>query len=179
VKVVFFGDSITAGFKQLSNHKHIWNLGVGGDKTVDLIGRFLTLTRIEPDRLFIMVGTNDYLVKQRLWQDYIDIDYSVMIDALFTLVIDNLTNTEVFVLNVPPIGPIGNLDIIQSNKDIDRQNDILKVKTMQFGFTYLDLASKLKTDENQMNPNYTTDGVHFTAEGYNVYYQFIKDYILE
>jgi lysophospholipase L1-like esterase len=177
VKVVYFGDSITAGFQHLKAHENVWNLGIGGDKTVDLIGRFLSVTRIRPDRLIVMIGTNDYLVKQRIWQDFIDIDYAVMIDALFTLIQDNLPTTDVHIVSIPPIRWPEQLDVASSNADIDRYNTILHTKATQYGFGYIDLAVHLKDDDNGIRPSYTTDGVHFSEAGYAVYYDLIRPYL--
>lgn len=177
MKVVCFGDSITAGFDRLKSHKNVWNLGVGGDKTVDLIGRFLRVTRIQPDRLIVMIGTNDYLVKQRIWQDFIDIDYGVMLDALFTLILDNLGNTEVLTVSIPPIRWPEQLDVTRSNADIDRYNTVLQTKSMQYGFTYLDLASKLKESDNGIRPDCTSDGVHLSQRGYDIYYDLVRPYL--
>lgn len=177
MKIAFFGDSITAGFEQLKQHKNVWNLGVGGHKSIELIGRFIQLTRLQPDRLFIMIGTNDYLVGKRIWQDYIKIDYGVMIDALFTLCQDNLKDTEVFVLSIPPIRWPEQLDVISSNRDIDQWNTLLQTKTLQYGYRYLDMASLLKSDDNGLDQRYTTDGVHFSSEGYQVFYDLIAPYL--
>lgn len=176
MSIVFFGDSITEQFETLKNHKDVWNLGRSGDKTIDLIGRFVTVTRIQPETMFVMIGTNDYLVEQKVWQDYIQIDYGVMMDALFTLFHDNLPKTKIYVISIPPVR-WPKLDIFTSNNDIDKRNTLLQTKVRQNGFTYLDLASLLKDDDNAMKETYTTDGVHFSEAGYEVFYNLVKPYM--
>lgn len=179
MKVAFFGDSITQQFSRLSAHKNVWNLGISGNKTIDLIGRFLSLTRIQPDRVLMMIGTNDYIVGKHVWQDYIAIDYPIMMDALFTLFHDNLPTTEVIVISIPPIRWPEKLDVVSSNQDIDRWNTMLQTKTKQNGFSYLDLSAALKSDDNAMDPRYTTDGVHFSEQGYDVFYHLVKQYLID
>lgn len=173
MKIVFFGDSLFEQFENLKTHKNVWNLGRGGDKTIDLIGRFITVTRIQPERLFVMIGTNDYLVEQGIWQDHVTIDYGIMMDALFTLFHDNLPNTDVIVLSIPPVR-WPKLDIFQANQDIDKRNTLLQTKVRQYGFKYIDIATKLKDDDNALKAEYTTDGVHFSTSGYQVLYDAIK-----
>ena len=48
-KIVFMGDSITAGFKQLSNYENIINMGIGGNKTTETIPLVKTLRLHQPD----------------------------------------------------------------------------------------------------------------------------------
>ncbi len=175
-RIVFYGDSITAGFERLNDHDNIVNLGVGGDKTIELIGRFVSVIRARPTKLFIMIGTNDFLVNKRHWQEYIHIDYEVMIDALITLIQDNLKDTDVYFISIPPVRLDERYDNALVNREIDAWNDWLKGRVEELGFTYVDVASALKADDGAIAEQHTTDGVHLSETGYRTYYDLISPY---
>lgn len=175
-QIVFYGDSITAGFSLLSKHDNVVNLGVGGDKTIELIGRFVSVIRARPDKLFILIGTNDFLVNKRHWQEYIHIDYEVMIDALITLIQDNLKDTSIHFISIPPVRLDERYDNIRINQEIDAWNEWLKGRVEELGFTFVDVASALKDDTGAIATEHTTDGVHLSELGYRIYYDVISKY---
>ena len=109
-KVVFFGDSITQGFDALRQYDNVFNLGVSGDKTTDLIARIFGVMRLQPDTLFLLIGTNDYLVQQRYWQEYINIDFKVVYTALITLLEDNLSTRNMYLVSIPPVKLVEGFD---------------------------------------------------------------------
>jgi len=58
-RVVAFGDSLTADAGSWAEILGLINLGVPGDTTVHLIGRFADVAACDPDLLIVLVGTND------------------------------------------------------------------------------------------------------------------------
>ncbi len=175
-KVVFFGDSITASFQQLQSHSNVINMGISGDKIHNLIGRIEEIISLKPDRLFILIGVNDLLNEKEFWGSYIKVDFKVVYYALTKLIKDNLPNTEVFLQSILPIS-INHKDVELYNKIIRQMNTTIQGYAEVFGWTYLDLYSKFQTKDNLMNPIYTTDGVHLSIKGYNLFYQLIHKYL--
>lgn len=175
-KIVYYGDSITEGFVNLKKYDNVVNLGVSGDKTTDLISRFFSVIREQPKRLIMMIGTNDYLVKQHLWQEYISIDFEALYYALLTLIRDNLNTNDVILLSVLPVS-VGDVDLKQYNSDIDEYNKYIKEKANEFGYTYIDLNKHFKNDGGVLNYDVTSDGVHLNELGYELYHNLIKEYL--
>jgi lysophospholipase L1-like esterase len=58
-RVVAFGDSLTADARSWAEILGLINLGVPGDTTVHLVGRFADVAARDPDLLVVLVGTND------------------------------------------------------------------------------------------------------------------------
>lgn len=58
-RVVALGDSLTATPRSWAELLGLINLGVPGDTTVHLIGRFADVAACDPDLLIVLVGTND------------------------------------------------------------------------------------------------------------------------
>lgn len=173
-KIVFYGDSITAGFELLKQHSNVINLGMSGDKTINLVARITDVIKESPDRVIIMIGTNDYLVKKRLWQDYVSINFKTLYSALLTLIEDNLPNTEVVLCSILPISE-KDVDLAQYNKDIDDYNDIIKDLSISYNCIYKYISSSFKNEWNEMKKEYTVDGVHLSSDGYALFYDLIED----
>lgn len=176
MKTVFLGDSLTAGFTMLDGLEGCLNYGVGGDKTIDLIGRILPVIEERPDQLFLLIGTNDYLVSKGYWQTKLYIDFPVLLDALLTLLRDNI-NGRIYLVSIPPVRVSKPFDTKQANSDIDQLNKHIAAYVEKYNLGYIDLNTALKNDENQIDERYTTDGVHFTSLGYQVYFDLVKKYL--
>ncbi len=173
-KIVFFGDSITQNFTKLAEHENVVNLGRSGDKIMDLIGRFVELLDQEPDKIFLMIGTNDFLVDQGYWQRPIRIDIVSMYLALLALFRDNFHFDNIYLLSIPPINIPGVNNKVW-NKELDIYNDFIKEQATRNRYKYIDLARYFKDDYNNLDKAYTNDGVHLNEQGYNLYYKRIKD----
>jgi lysophospholipase L1-like esterase len=175
-KTVFFGDSITEGFTTLSFVPNVVNLGVSGDKTINLIGRIQEVITINPSTLFLMIGINDLLVKERYWQDYITIDFEKVYDTLLTLIRDNLPKCDVYLSSVLPIDvDKDNNDYL--NKRIIMMNEYIREMSLKYNYKYLNLHKLFLSESNLIMDKYTTDGVHLSDKGYELYLNTILELI--
>ena len=177
-KIVFYGDSITNRFELLKQNKNVVNLGIGGDKTTDLIGRVLEIIREKPEKVFLMIGINDFLVKKSYWQEFFNIDFEVTYNALIKLLSDNLPKAEFTLLSILPICQIKTYDILtQYNQEIDTLNNYIKSIANSYNYNYLNIAKVFKDNQNFLKREYTDDGVHLNSLGYETYYDLVKDLI--
>ena len=174
-KSVFLGDSITAGFEQLQQNGII-NMGISGDKTTDLIGRFIHVILEQPDQLFLMIGTNDLLVKERFWQDFFSIDYEVLYKALLTLIKDNLPNCKTYLLSVFPVSIEGK-DNQDLNNKIDEMNRFIEQSAKEYSMQYIDVNTPFKDESGFLKQEFTGDGVHLSVKGYDTYFKLLQQYL--
>jgi len=174
MKIAFFGDSITQNFKLLDNHENVVNLGRSGDKITDLICRFFSLMDELPDRIFLMIGVNDFLVSKGYWQKKLNIDIVSLYMALLALLRDNIPHKDIYLLSILPIN-IASVDNYLWNHEIDVYNLFFEGQAKRLGYKYLDLAKHFKDEQNNMNIAYSGDGVHLTEAGYQLYYDLIKE----
>lgn len=174
-RVVFYGDSITSQFEELEKHNNIINLGVSGDKTIDLVGRFLSVANLKPDAVFMMIGINDLLVKHRYWGDFIDIDFKVLYDSILTLFRDNIEHKNIYLISILPIEVVtGNSEL---NRVIIEYNDYIKEKANQYQYTYIDLYKHFVVD-GAVVKHFLVDGVHLTKLGYQKYLEVLGAYLI-
>jgi len=175
-KIVFFGDSITEGFTKVSLVPNVTNLGICGDKTINLIGRIQDVINVNPKKLFLMIGINDLLVKERYWQDYIAIDFEKVYDKLLTLLKDNLPKCDVYLSSILPID-IDKKNNTHLNKKIRMMNEYILKMSSKYGYKYIDLHSLFVSEGNIIVDKFTTDGVHLSEQGYELYFDRILELI--
>lgn len=177
-KVVFMGDSITAGFKLLNQFPNVKNMGIGGYKSTELIPLVKELRLEQPEVLFLMIGINDFLCNKRYWPHGYTIPFHKTYDTLLDLITINLPRTKVYLSSILPMNgrPDGLLvkeNVFLYNQEIDIINQFIKEKSKSYKATYLDLNSVFK-ENGLLKDDYTIDGIHLNEQGYQVYLEQLK-----
>jgi lysophospholipase L1-like esterase len=153
-RIVMLGDSITAwvDWTSLLNRTNVWNQGVAGDRTGDVLKRMEKVYRIKPKYCFLMIGINDIL-------------NGLPVEAAFgnyRKIVDDLTTR-------------GIIPVIQSTlylAESDGRNDLVeslnrKLKNLaeERKILFLDLNRRL-APQGQLLRVYTYDGLHLNTTGY-------------
>lgn len=176
MKIAFYGDSITQQFQALNAYNHIVNLGIGGNKTVELIGRFRELYAVQPDRLFMMIGINDYLVNQGVWPHGFQIPFFQTYEVLMKLIKMNLPRTDVYLLSILPIREgFLKADVIDRyNTGIREYNDWISKLADTYGFHFINLVPHFVDNKGHLRSEFTVDGIHLNNLGYETYLNQIR-----
>ena len=158
--VLFVGDSITDGaplYAMFPNLK-IANHGIAWDTTDGVLLRLHQITRHNPDRIFVMIGTND--------TDYTDSHEQISRNIL--KIAERLTielpETELYVVSILPRGGPG-------NAVISATNERLASEASNRAFTFLDLAGFMRGSDGEMDPALSYDNLHLNVHGYAVWEQ--------
>lgn len=156
VDVVFLGDSLTDGYDLARYYPQylVCNRGIGGDTTFDLEARLQTsVYDLQPKVAVMLIGANNL---------------STMFDNYERILMDlqeNLPDTEIVLLSLTCMGQ----EWGKGNSLAAYNNVKIQKLATRYGFTYIDLYSPLMDlDTGEIYPQYTTDGGHLTAEGYDV-----------
>jgi lysophospholipase L1-like esterase len=166
--IVFFGDSLT-DFGQwnevLSSPKKVLNRGIMGDDTERLLGRVNEVGN--PSKVFIMAGINDLINGEPL--DQILSNYKNIV----TTISKNSPKTKIYIESVLPVDNIKFKDSYKTKKsinpnDVILMNDQLKLLVQEFNGVYVDLYDSFSYGD-VLRSNYTSDGIHLTSEGYNLW----------
>jgi len=199
--ILAFGDSITLGrgiqpntgwvdklknyFESKDCFNVVYNLGVPGDSSTDLLKRFETeaKARIQyyhPDNRFIIligIGTNDcyaYGNPNNIQTSPIkfkeNIDKIVNIAKKFT--------DYVVLIGIPPVdeNSLPFEGAYYSNKDINNLNSVLKGVADSNNLFYCEIYDEFtKQDYLKL----LGDPVHPNEEGYNFMYQTIKNFLID
>lgn len=173
---MFLGDSITEGFQELNNHNNIVNLGVSGNRTLEVMERLDAVYTEKPSKLFLMIGINDYMNNQEIWFNDLPIDINRIYEYLLNQLIVNLKNTEIILFSILPVASGMFFEQEKAkvfNKEIDELNEYIFNLTEKYNLKYIDLNNSFKDSSNNMKNEYTIDGIHLTKEGYKLFYQKI------
>jgi lysophospholipase L1-like esterase len=174
-EIVFLGNSITDGaewFELLGNKKCL-NRGISADITEGILLRLDAITKLQPAKLFIMIGVND--LSRNMTPDQVADNYRKILER----VKNESPRTKVYVESVLPVNPATGMALNHTNKtpQIMELNGKLKEMAAGFGYTYIDLFSVLADENNHLPRKCSIDGLHLTYEGYRLWVEAIKPYV--
>ena len=154
IDVVFLGDSLTDGYDVKSYYPqfNVLNRGIGGDTTTGLKKRLkVSVYDVEPKVATMLIGANNF---HTMFDDYEDILKGFQ---------ENIPNTKIVLLSLTSMTKKWG-----KNNTIAQENNVkIKEYAEKYNYTFVDLYNPLLDPEtNELKESYTTDGGHFTAEGY-------------
>jgi lysophospholipase L1-like esterase len=155
--IVMLGDSITAwgNWTSLLNRREVWNQGVAGDRTYDVLSRMEKVYRIQPKYCFVMIGINDILSGQPV--ERIFDNYRKIIDGLEKQGIIPVIQSTLYLS-----GPDPQNSLVESlNRKIGNLAEERKI-------LYFDLNRRLAPNK-QLLPGFTHDGLHLNKAGYQAW----------
>lgn len=172
VDVAFYGDSITYGgqWQQYFPDVQAVNLGYAGDGLSGMIDRISQVYSVQPEKVFILAGING--LKENGVAHSINY-YEQIIEGIKC----NLKNCNIYIQSVLPISSSVE-ERYGTNELIQEYNEALMELADRQSIEYVDLWSLYEIN-GQMNPEYTTDGVHLKAEAYNYWIKKIEPYVCD
>lgn len=165
--IVFIGDSITANgdFQSFFPDKTVCNLGCYGDQIWDVTARINAVKAINPEEIYIMVGTNT-LACRSLEQAIRS--YSLLADTY----VDAFPECKIVFLSVLPVLP--KLESgTRTNANIQKFNEFIQNTSKAHNASYIDLFP-LYALNGQLNPDYSDDGLHITGSSYSIWIDSIR-----
>lgn len=172
--IYFLGDSLTddCEWNELLSNSNIKNRGINGDSTQGVLNRLNQITPSKPQKIFIMIGINDLLgnIETNIILD----NYQKIIKTIRT---DSL-KTKIYIESILPI----NFELDKTkrpitNQDISDFNNKLKDFSDNSNIFYIDLYSKFLDSSNQLDKQYTIDGIHLNGNGYLIWKNEVSKYI--
>lgn len=167
---VFIGDSLIQGFPVDKSFKDpkVVNCGVSGDRILGVAERLdVCVKAFEPGRVYLMVGINDLLKKKSK-------PVGKLADAYHRLVKDMkyaAPNADITVFSILPVSG----DFVGNNSRVYQLNDEIKSIAAKEGVEYFDLHPFFTAGSGDLNPRYTTEGLHLNLNGYLCWMQAFLD----
>ena len=173
--IVFTGDSIIEFYplkKFLGRDLPLINRGIAGTDSGWLLKHLdEQVIKLNPQKVFILVGTNDL----GLGYD-ISVAYNNII-AIISEIKKVLPQTQVFILSLLPVNESSEYEQkvkIRKNEMISKLNGRLSaILEVNFINTYPDLVD----NKNNLSVSYTTDGLHLSQKGYQTFSNNIKQFL--
>ena len=163
VDVAFIGDSLTDGYDLEKYYPEylVSNRGIGGDTTFDVEGRIETsIYDLKPKVVVMLIGGNNL---KTMFDNYENILCGYR---------ENLTNTKVILVSLTAMGQKWGAE---KNEIAALNNVKIKILAEKYGFDFVDLFTPLyDITIGEIYAEYTSDGAHQTAAGYEVFTATIK-----
>jgi lysophospholipase L1-like esterase len=162
--IVFLGDSITEGapWEELFPDLRVRNRGVGGDTADGVLARLDQVTRAEPAKVFLMIGTNDVFrgdSEAEIVAHIIDILEQLKRDA---------PDTEVYLESVLPRAP-------RYRESLEALNARLAEVALERGAAWVDLYPVfLDPDTGGIREELSNDELHLLGPGYALWKEQIE-----
>ena len=168
MKLLFLGDSLVAFHNWQSrfpDHAPC-NCGVAGETVAGLLANLpFHLRRCPtPDRVFIMIGTNNLLREEYGFLP----EYAAILDILGSA----LPPAQITVTSLPPIRAAHLAPSV-----VPRLNEGLLQLSRQKKAAFLDLCSAFNTQAPDAAPCFAEDGVHFSDLGYTLWAAWIARFL--
>ena len=182
---VLIGDSLTFGYgvsksnswvEGLKNYiiskninYTIFNKGINGNTTTDMLNRFTEdVINLNPNKIFIMGGTNDLLSNRQV---------SSIVDNIELMIKESLSKTNDIIIGIPPriikedakrlFMPSLTYDYCEKN--LENLKVALINLCNNYNVKFIDFYSLT------LNNNIYIDGIHFNKEGHKLFLEeFIK-----
>src|SRR5690554_5708028 len=154
--------------KYLNNHKSILNHGISGLTSKELHDNLSSiLNALKISQIFLSIGANDKIV------DNISFENSLYYIELILKELNNkYPNIKKTFISLTPI--ISKNNKLYNNpylfgrqkEKIILLNKKIKKLTSQYNFNFINTYDILLDTNNDLNPIYTTDGIHLNDKGY-------------
>lgn len=173
--ICFIGNSLIYGsdFQKDYPNLIIVNLGYSGDMIEGMIFRLGQISAVNPDKIFVMAGSND------LKKKYMSIDrfrniYNELVDS----VLKNNPSSELYLQSLLPVNHSMNPDLYSTDQII-KANSIIREIAKQRSLIFIDLFSLYADDELELPKEHTYDGVHLYPTSYDLWSSELRQYLLK
>lgn len=160
--IAFFGDSIVDGgdWDNLLETQ-VYNFGVSGYESSDVARELSGMLKGTPDTVIVAVGVND-VRRNRAIESYLS-----SIRTIADKIRNIAPNARVFFVSILPV------DQADQNLTINDFNTGLVNLCAELGVLYIN-AHDAFLNNGAIAPDYTTDGLHLSPAGYEVYADVLR-----
>ena len=176
--IIFLGNSITNGaeWHEFFNNTNLKNRGISGDICQGVYDRLEPITNGKPNKIFLMIGVND------IARDTSIDSVSVGIERIIDKIKVDSPRTKIYVQSILPLNE--ETEMFQSHTKRYLEIPLLNKKIEKIAHekcvTYIDVYSSLVIpNTDQLDLQFSNDGLHLLGAGYVKWVEVLKPYIEE
>ncbi len=191
-KILFTGSSLMEQFpiQELMMNEGmgqiIYNRGVGGFTTADMLENMEEqIFGTEPSKIFINIGTNDISDASRPFEAVLG-SMLENYERILTQIRERLPEAEVYMMAYYPVNETdkvpetewaGAMFVNRNNRNLPIANEAVKKLAERMGYHYIDVNDGLCDERGMLKKEFTVEGVHMYANGYQVVLKNLKPYL--
>lgn len=164
-----------------SNAPIVYNRGVGGYRTTDLLPILdACVFELKPRKVFINIGTND-LSDGNIPLETVMSNY----DRIISQIEEKLPDVIIYMMAYYPVNYEAATDeikpclLIRTNEKINRANKLVAQLAAKHGQKYINVNAPLMDEQGRLKAQYTIEGMHIKPEGYRAIFKDILAYVME
>ncbi len=160
----------------------IYNRGVGGFTTTDMLEYMEEMIfGTEPSRIFINIGTNDIgspdYQLEALMANY---------EKILVQTKERLPKAQITLMAYYPVNEVdkvpdnewgAHMFDTRTNANIDIANAAVKELAEKLGCRFIDVSDGLRDENGRLKAEFTIEGIHMYASGYQVVLENLKKYL--
>ena len=160
----------------------IYNRGIGVFKTTDFLEHMEEMVfGTEPSRIFINIGTNDIGGLDYKLENLIE-NYETIIRKIQK----RLPDAEIFMMAYYPVNETDkvpqeewakNFFVTRTNENISIANEAVEKLAQKLGCHFINVNKGLTDEQGKLKKEYTIEGIHMYANGYQVVLDNLKAYL--
>lgn len=162
---ILIGDSLSLWFpsESLPSGKLWLNQAVSGETTRHIRQRLALLAPTRPDKIYLMAGIND--LRHGASDSEILANTRLILEQLRA----QFPQTQIIVQSILPT----RLAAIPNSR-IQALNQQIAEIALPYNVQYLDIHAQFLDDQGRLRYNLTTDGIHLSRQGYQVWQQALQ-----
>ena len=171
--VVVLGDSLTerGEWWELLD-RPVANRGVANDTVADVRARIGDVVALEPRVVFVLIGVNDLLAGAA--PEAVAAGHAALVAELRR----QLPRARLVVESLLPIrDEIVARDEPLATATVRRANALLERGATAAGADWVDVAGRLADPTGELDPRYSSDGLHLSAAGYRAWAAALRPYL--
>ncbi|MGE4287251.1 MAG: GDSL-type esterase/lipase family protein [Salinivirgaceae bacterium] len=171
--ILFIGDSLTqwGNWNELFPQSDIENLGLAGDKTIDIIQRIPLYRTKQTSTIFLMVGIND--LANGIPVASVLMNYNTLVNQMHQY----WPTAKIHLLSVLPVEYESFTHTAIYPQNVEKLNEGIAALATETKAFYIDMTRAFSNGNGNLNPMYTYDGLHLNNAGYLVWKKEIETYL--
>lgn len=160
----------------------IYNRGIGGFTTSDMLQYMEEMVfGTEPSKIFINIGTNDIGSPNYKLEDLME-NY----EKIISIIKERLPEADIYMMAYYPVNETDKIPegewgktafVTRTNENIAIANEAVEKLAGKMGCHFINVNKGLTDERGKLKKEYTIEGIHMYANGYQVVLNNMKKYL--
>ena len=160
----------------------VYNRGIGGFTTTDMLQHMEEMVfGTEPSRIFINIGTNDIGSPEYQLEALLE-----RYEEIIVRIQERLPEAEIYMMAYYPVNETDKIPegewgktafVTRTNENLNIANAAIENLAAKKGCRFINVNEGLADERGKLKKEYTIEGIHMYANGYQVVLQNLKKYL--